>query len=161
MSKRVLLMLGTAVLAYAGYRMSLSFVDDEVRIRWLLDDAVAGFNDADRSDCLASVAEDFAHHRPRLNRDDLGRLLAAVFLRGRPGMGEFRFRAEVVADSVQITVDDSKAQLQFTINMQERRSGTFVPAWEVLISGELVKDDGDWWLRRTEHRTQSGRLPLR
>ncbi len=140
------------------------FVSDETRIRRVLQNSADGFNDTHKSRCLSALAEDFREEMTGLSRDLLGQLLVKLFLKEKhPDMNAFRYRIELVEDTLEIEVADvspKTAKVSVLARFSRIVKGEFVPVWDVEIDGGMEKTSDGWMVKRSRHRGVSGKFPF-
>jgi len=164
MKRPTLLLLGivaVGIAAYAGYRMLAS---DETRIRWLLDDAASSFNNTHLAGCLEGFHLDYhdTTTTPKLDRALLSAGLRVLFLRHvHPKTKKFQLRVRVPAEDLTIQIDDGgeQAEARFTVDMEQQRQGAWQSEWQLRVTAQMHKVDGDWRIQRSSHETTAGKPP--
>jgi hypothetical protein len=163
MKRPALLLLGivaVAIAAYAGYRMSAS---DETRIRWLLEDAASSFNHTSLSGCLEAFDKDYKDTTMRrVDRAVLASVLRYLFLkRIDPKTKAFLWRVRLPEEDLAIQVGEQgqQAEARFALDLEERHQGQWQSAWQLKVTVQLHKVEGDWLIRRSSHETVMGRPP--
>lgn len=163
MKRPALLLLGTvalAIAAYAGYRMSAS---DETRIRWLLEDAASSFNNTHLSGCLEAFDKDYKDTTmSRVDRAVLANVLRYLFLkRVDPKTKAFLYRVRLPEEDLAIQVGEQgqQAEASFALDLEERHEDQWQSAWQLEVTAQLHKVEGDWLILRSSHETVMGKPP--
>ena len=141
-----------------------AFVSDETRIRRVLQNSVDGFNDTHKKRCISALADDFREETTGLSRDMIGQRLVYLFLKEKhPDMNTFRYRIELVEDTLEIEVAEASpktAKISVLARFSKMGKGEFAPVWDVEIDGGMEKTSDGWKVKRSRHRGVSGKLPF-
>ena len=162
MKRPTILLLGIvaiAIAAYAGYRMSAS---DETRIRWLLGDAADSFNHTRLSGCIGAFDKDYQDTTTRIDRANLASVLRYLFLkRVDPKTKAFLHRVLMPEESMSIEIADAgqEAEVKFDLDLQQQQGETWQSTWQLRVTAQLHKVDGDWRIRQSSHETAMGKPP--
>lgn len=141
---RFLLLLAAAAAAY----YLLTRPDDETRIRRLVADLTAAFNEGDVLAFLAGVAEDFRDETTGFDREALRTVLRIHALRQ---LRRRSVEARVAEEDVNVELRRTgEARVQITAMFRPSGGGKEILHLEV--EGDLVKRNGQWRFRRTRHR---------
>ncbi len=165
MNRRVIIAAVVALAAFlAASWLPYWLADDATRIRMLVEECAAAFNDGSRSGCLEGFAEDFVDETSKIDRELLGRALAYLFLKEKHAeTGQLRYRIEIDPKEFPVTVEsdgDAAKIPSVAVRFLRLRAGSYEPAWTIDVECELAKIDGRWRIRRTRHDTQDGRRPF-
>ncbi len=137
----------------------LRFVSDETRLRWIVEEMVAGYNDASLGPCVGPIADDWRHgSSTTLDREVLkGGLLRQFWNERDHRTKAFLYRVEVPEDTLSIEVREGEATLDLEARFERLRGATWEPLWHIRIEAELDQLDGDWKIRRSSHEDLEGR----
>ncbi|MCA8941147.1 MAG: hypothetical protein KDB80_01190 [Planctomycetes bacterium] len=162
-SRIVIALLLGVVFAWGGYRLYGAMLDDETKIRRLIEAQPAACNDASLRGLDGFHAE-FRDRTLNLGRNDLQALLLYTFRTEREaGAGRLRVRVDVPPVDVVIDeLDESEgtARVTFRVELFRGLDDEEREEWEVEVKADLERSDEDGWqFRRSEHRTLSGHRP--
>ncbi len=128
-------------LIWLGYFLVLTFTSDETKIRWVLLEMEASFNDADAYGVRDQLAEDFRVTNRNVDRNTVTLFLLRVFKDSKKKDGSPKYRVEIPRDAegeldVAITLkptDPKSASLEVTAEVFENRgSGRDSENWKSL-----------------------------
>ena len=148
------ILLAVPLLVLCGWAACRALVSEETRIRWLVADMAAAFDEGSAGGCSRKLADDFSTPRPAVTKDAVHAGLARFFLMHRGGGP--KYRVEVV-EPYEVEVLDDQAKLALVARFF---LGTDAQ-WEVAIRADLVTGPGGWKLRYAEWETMSGRTIFR
>jgi hypothetical protein len=162
--KRVLASLVVLGLLFlAGRQLVRMFASDATRIRWVLDDMVAGFDRTRMDPILAGLDRDFLDETYGADRDLVRAALVHLFFTAKDERTKkFLYRAdwqETAAPTIEPGErdgDEKRARMELDVRFYRRFEDGEQPAWSVHVQAELARRDGDWRFVRTTTRTLSG-----
>lgn len=159
--KRLLLALVAAVALWFGGRAIVrALASETTRIRWVVDDMVAGFNDTRMNPILDGLAADYLDETYGADRALLRAAAASVFFQAKdPSTKKFLYRLERMP-RVEIAVVETpatkSARVKLELQFFRRRGESEESAWTIHVDGRMEKRDGDWLFVRTETKTTDG-----
>jgi hypothetical protein len=153
-------LMALAVLWFGGRVLVHALASNETLIRWKLEDACEGFNDARMSPILDFIARDFLDQSSGAHRDDVRAGAAAAFFTEKdPKTRAFPLRAHVVPDTLAITIDEAdkkQAQMRCTIRIVDTSGGGERVVWEFRLNGRLFDGDDGWQLVESRREDDKG-----
>ena len=157
--RRMLLIAALLVAAYfvvGAIRRALA--GDETRIRWLFAEEAAAFNDCAAVSVLSHFAPTWQDETTGVTRQALQGGLLWVFQNRRdPQSRRFRYHLEVGEYDVDVQGEQATATLPLVLH-EGRDAGDEV-IWELRVTAELGKHDGEWRVDRSRHETVRGAAP--
>ena len=151
---KIVLGLGLALLAYFGVRaLVYALVPPKTRVRWVVEEMLEGFNEARARPVLAGIAKDFVDETSQTRREDLHQVLAWMFLNETDDQGGFLWHAELVPESLAITVaeDEQSADVACSVNFAVRRGTESRAVWDAHFRGTVAETEDGWqWTRVVE-----------
>jgi hypothetical protein len=164
MKRPTLLLLGIVAVAIAGYAGYGMLASDETRIRGLLDDAASSFNHTRLGGCLEAFDHDYQDPTttPTLDRAMLTNVLRYLFLRRvDPKTKTFQLRVRIPTEDIAIQVGEGgeQAEARFTLDLEQQRQGAWQSEWQLRVTAQMHKVDGDWRIQRSSHETAAGKPP--
>lgn len=162
MKPRVVVIL-LVLLAGIAYGFGV-FDSDETRIRNLFGGLVGSFNDTHLSGCLEGFAEDYrdATESTVVDRDRLKMALRVTFLRMvDPKTKAFLLRLRLPDEAMSIDIADpaDKATVVCTLYLERSRAGGWQSEWQVRVTAQLKKVEGEWHIHESKHETTAGARP--
>ena len=162
--KRVILVLfAVAVVVFVAYRSYVALASDKTHIIWLLEDAASSFNDTKLSGCLEAFDKDYRDETlPGVDLSKLRMALQFVFFRRvdqKTRAFLMRVRLPEEERTIQVEGDGKQATAEFTLALEQRRDGAWTPQWELRVSAQMRKVDGQWSILRASHQTVQGERP--
>jgi hypothetical protein len=162
MKRALFAVLLIAVLALVGRALWFALAGDDTRIRWLLADEVAAFNDASALRSLRGFAEDYREETIGLDKLSLRRALLYLFTRdGDRPTDRFAYRVEMPDEDLSVEVEPAgnRATARFRLLLFQGLNDRKPPTWELRVTAELAQGDGGWLIVRSRHETTSGEPP--
>lgn len=152
MLRKLLVFLAVAPLVLiAGWWLRRALASDETRIRWVVEEMLAGFNAAQLRPIMAGLAPDFVDVTSGVRRAELREVLIASFFQDvDPQTRAFAYQAELADGGLELELseDGEGAQAQLHVLFSVRRGAQLQPFWDARITGELRElDDGWQWVR--------------
>jgi len=139
-------------------------LDDEEQLRRIVLAMGDAFNDASARGCVEPLAENFHERVYNLDRMELRRILAGIFITERNRSdGSFRWRVECKPEEAVVEFpqgDPDRAHLEVPARFYRRGSEGDQPTWEVRFTGTAARVDGEWRLVRAAFVTIGGRCPF-
>ena len=164
MKRTLAIVVGLIVVYWLGSIVVYFFVSHETRVRWVLEECAAGFNETHKSRCIDGLALDYTDETSRFTRDQLGQMLTYLFLKEKhPDMNEFRYRVELPRDQIEIKVLEGSpetAEVSLVARFLKLQKGAFEPVWEVKIDGNMENASEGWKVKRTRYHGVSGKQPF-
>lgn len=159
----VLGLLAGLALAWAGYLVYEASLDDETKVRRVIEIQAPAFNEASARG-LSGFDYEFRDRTANLSRRDLHALLLYVFRTERdPHTREFRMRIELPVDEIVIEAIDTEAgtaRARFRAELFRREGESETSLWDVEVSAEFARsEEHGWQFVRSEHRTLRGDRP--
>jgi len=157
--KRALLVLVVLVVGYGGVRWLVgALASDETRIRWVVEEMVAGFNEGSAKRATSGLAETWKHEGTELRRDDLRGYLLAEFQQQRSRKGRrLTLRVEVPEDALQVEVKGERAALGLEARFEKLRGEEWQPLWRVHVDAALARGEDGWKIVETTKEDLEGR----
>jgi hypothetical protein len=157
--RRVLLIAAALMVAYFAVRaIRTALASDETRIRWLLADEAAAFNDCGMLSVLDHFAPEWQDETTGVSRQALKGGLLYVFQNRRDAKtGRFLYRIEV--GETDIDVQGERATAKFPLVLHEGIDTAERAIWELKVTADLGKHDGSWRIDRSRHETVHGTAP--
>jgi hypothetical protein len=158
--RRILALAAIAVVAFwGGCALWRGFADDETKIRWMLDDAVASFNAGRPRSAVAPFSADWYDRTTGIHKDTLQNALTAMAWQERGNSSGPPWNLVLAEDSLAIDVFDGRAQATFELVLSQRRGETWSEQWHLAIDADLADGDDGWEIVESSHRTLEGRRP--
>ena len=156
--KRILLLLSLVVFGYFTGRFLVGlFLSDETRIRNVIEEMEAGFNEGSGKRASSGLAETWTHAGRAVRRDDLRGYLLAEFQQQRTQRKrQLTLRVDVLDDLLLIDVQDDRANATIEARFEKLRGETWEPLWHMRVEAELEKGDDGWKITRTEKEDLEG-----
>lgn len=157
--KRVFLVLVLLVVGYVGVRwLVVALASDETRIRWSVEEMVAGFNEGSGKRATSGFAETWDHGDTELRRDDLRGYLLAEFQQQRSQKARrLTLRVDVPEDTLVIAVVDERATLELEARFEKLRGEEWQPLWRMRVEAVLSKGEDGWKIVETAKEDLEGR----
>lgn len=158
-SRRVLLILvAIATTCFAAIVIRRALASDKTRIRWLFADEAAAFNDCSALSALSHFAPDWRDATTGTERRVLQAGLLWLFRNRRdPESQRFLYRIEV--GEIDVEVQDERAKASLPLVLHEGFDANEKAIWELRVTAELGKHEGEWRIERSRHETESGSAP--
>jgi len=158
---------GTALLAAAlvAYRIYLSSLSEEDRIRAMVKEIALGFNEGNAGDVTRRLTSDFTEKTSGLEKKEIHALLAHFFLTAKDRKsGETLYQVVIAPDGIQVErsqEEPASAKITVTARFLPRAAqGDAGKAALVLFRGTLAKVDGEWKIAGASHELLEGRWPF-
>ena len=157
--RRLLLIAAVLVAVYFGVGAILrAFASDETKIRRLFADEAAAFNDCAALSVLSHFAPTWRDETSGVTWQTLRSGLLWVFQNRRdPPSKRFRYRLEVGEYDVEVQGEQASATVPLVLH-EGLDAGEKV-IWELSVTAELGKHDGEWRVDRSRHETVRGAAP--
>jgi hypothetical protein len=158
-TRRALLIAAILIAAFFAVRaIGRALASDETKIRWLLADEAAAFNDCSMLSVLDHFAPDWQDETTGVSRQALKGGLLYVFQNRRdPKTQRFLYRVEV--GETDIDVQGERATAKFPLVLHEGIDAAEKPIWELKVTADLGKHEGSWRIDRSRHETVHGSAP--
>lgn len=158
---RILLVAIAVVLSFfVGRAVYRAMASDETRIGWLFAEEAEAFNGGSVLSVLSHFAPDY---RDDASGMDLPRLRGAVLWalqnHGDPERSD-HWRAVLPQAAGAVSVDGDSATAELPVQLVEGRDDGKL-LWQVQVTAQLRRVDGDWRIAHSTHRTTQGHQPLR
>lgn len=157
--RRLLLIAALLVVAYfvvGAIRRALA--SDETRIRQVFADEAAAFNDCAALSVLSHFAPTWQDETTAVTCQALKSSLLWVFQNRRdPRSKRFLYRLEVGECDVDVQGEQASATVPLVLH-EGLDAGDKV-IWELRVTAELGKHDGEWRVDRSRHETVRGSAP--
>ena len=163
MLRKVLLISLLAALAFFGARaLYRALASPEKKIRWRLEEMVAGFNARRARPVLDGIARDFIDRSSDLKRDDLQSILTWAYFNELDEKGEFLWRAAFDPQEMTIEVasDKHSANVGCHVKFFHRRGAVVELDWDAQVAGTLALGEEGWqWsvVESANHTARRGR----
>jgi hypothetical protein len=156
--KHVLFIVAASIAAFVlGRMVFLSFVSDETKIRWLVEEMEEGYNAGDLSDCVGPLHEDWEHDGHSLTRDYLKGGLFQAFREERDReTGKRTSKVEIDPESFSVVVEDEQARIELEARFSRQKQGVWAETWHIRVFGNLENGEDGWRITRTRHDDLSG-----
>jgi hypothetical protein len=145
-----------------------ALTSDETKIRWCVEEALEGFNQAALLSCLEPLHPDYRDRDTGVGREALRRLLAGAFRSGiDPASGEFLLEAGIDPQrpwSVLVDAEQGTARCEFGLRITSRQaqSDGSPRFWECDVTLDLENDLREGWrILESRHSTRAGTRPDR
>jgi hypothetical protein len=136
-----------------------ALASDERKIRWLVEGAADGFDEAHSGPVLDALTLDWLHEStPGFDRAVLVDVLRALYFQERdPSTRRFRYRVEIDAAALAIAVEGERARLAGEARFDRSLQGEWKPIWRVRFEADLIDGDDGWRVARSRHEDLEGR----
>lgn len=166
-SRLPLLILASGLLVAGGCWLSSLLVSEETRVRRTLEAFEVHFNEQRSGAFIDGLSDDYREHNHSLGREDVKLIFFRIF--NDPNLRtterkSFLYRAEIDGEAAVVDIDEdaaNRATAAFTLRIRRSDAAADAdPEWEARFDATLVREEGDWKLRESRYRTQSGRMPF-
>jgi hypothetical protein len=160
--KRLLLLAAVLVVAwFAGRALWFALASDDTRIRRLFAHEAAAFNDTATFSVLESFAPGYHDETLGVSLQVLRAGLVWAFQNRRdPASRRFLLRV-ALADDFPLAIDGDRATATLPLTLFEGLDERERAVWEVSVTADLERRDGEWRVVRSKHETTSGSPPGR
>lgn len=160
--KRILLLAILIVLSFfAGRALYFAMASDQTRIGWLFAAEADAFNTASAFSVLSHFALDYRDDTVGFDLPTLRGAVLWVFQEhGDPGH-KSHWRVELPEGAGSVAVDGDAATAELPMRLYGGSLADEQLLWEVRVTAELRRIDGDWRIARSTHATTQGRMPNR
>ena len=163
--KRTLQIAALLVVLGLGVRMLVrGLAAEETKIRWVIEEMVAGFDDGHAGNAISGLAESWRHEGRSVERDMIRGFVFAESMQNRESeTGAFRWDAELPEEtwSVELGPEERSATVRtevrfaYLVRLQDGEP-VWEPRWHIRLEAELERLDGDWRVVRSRHEDLQG-----
>jgi hypothetical protein len=151
----------SAIVAFAGFfgvrALVHALASDETKIRWVVEDMAAGFNNTRMSPILDGLARDFLDETWGADRGLVHAGLAHMFFEMKDETTKhFLYRVEIPRDEITIEIDGATAEMNLVASFFEVHGEAEKLAWKARMLARFVKTDDGWKIRRSESTSLAG-----
>lgn len=159
MRRFLLLLLVLAALFAAARAVRELMLDDEARIRGLIEDMAREFDDGSAAGAVAGLARDWRDASTGLDRATLRAALARLFFQQGLSDAGGAWRVELPPEHFALALEPSEPDgARVACRARFFVAGAVEPFWVVAIEAELARGEDGWEVLRSDHRTLAGRL---
>jgi hypothetical protein len=158
----VLVALALAIVFVFGRWVLRALASDETHVRWVVEEMIEGFNQAELRPVMAGLAPDYVDTSSGLHRNELREALIYSFFQDvDPRTHDYQFRAEMPPDGLVIEIGEpGHARVVAQIAFYTRVRPTEELFWDARVEGEMEERDEGWqWVRTTSVNHSQRRLP--
>lgn len=157
--QRILLAAFALLALFFGGRGLVRFLaSDETKIRRIVAEMEAAYNEGRPGACVSPLAKDWHHEGSEIDRE---LLLGALFETARDRDREtrqLRTHVDIDEDAARIQVDGEHATLALDATFSRLRAGQWEPTWRVAFEAELENGSDGWGIVKSRHEDRSGTL---
>jgi hypothetical protein len=159
MSIRHVLLVAALLGACLGVRaISTALASEETKIGWLFAAEAAAFNESAGTSVLSNFAPDWQDETTGISRQALHRGLLWLFQRRRDVRTQ-RFLHRVVVGEIAVDVQGERATAVVPLVLYQGLDTEERAVWELRVTADLGKRDGNWRIERSRQETVSGAMP--
>lgn len=160
--KRILLTAVLVALAFfAGRAIYLAMASDQTRIGWLFAAEAEAFNSTSAFSVLSHFALDYRDDTVGFDLQMLRGAVLWVFQQHGDPEQPSRWHVELPEAAGSVTVAGDTASAELPLRLYGGRDADAKLLWEVKVTAQLRRVDGDWRIARSTHATTQGRMPDR
>lgn len=160
--QRILLLAIAVVLSFfVGRAVYRAMASDETRIGWLFAAEAEAFNGGSVLSVLSHFAPDYRDDAAGMDLPMLrGAVMYVLQNHGDPQQRDC-WRVDLPQGAGSVAVDGDAATAELPVQLFQGRDADTKLLWQVQVTAQLRRIDGDWRIARSTHRTTQGHRPER